>query len=341
MQKRDSAVGKERLTSNASAGFTIVELLVVIVIMGILMGLLLPAVQQVRESARRMTCKNNLRQIAIASHNYAASFGVLPAGMTQQHVGPLVPLLPSLEQANYYQKVSWDGRFVYWWHDPANRPPLNGAPWNPTPVSRPPDLYGYEGKLPVLNCPSGIGVDATSTCLITVTRGVPGVDFTPGLDSDTNLYTGNPGHQVLTRVHYAGVAGDVFFQNGRYRGIFTCNRYVRLTDIKDGTSNTFMFGEVHDGKLDFGGGHVLSSLPCLGIGGLWFTDGLHEGLPDTNPDLFADNNFGSRHQGIIHFALADGSVRALKDPASWNHDRFPILLGMGGTNDGDISPQDW
>jgi type II secretory pathway pseudopilin PulG len=314
---------------------------VVIAIIGMLVSLLLPAVQQVREAARRMTCKNNLRQIALAAHNYADSFGVLPAGMTRQQVGPLVPLLPYLEQNNFYQGVSWDGRFVYWWLDPANRPPLNGAPWNPTPVPRPPTRYGYEGTIPVLNCPSGIGVESTTTCLITVTRGTPGVDFTPGMAADTNLYTGNPGHQVLTRVHYAGVAGDIFFQNGRYRGVFTYNRYLRLTDVRDGTSSTLMFGEAHDGKLDFGGGNVLKSLPCLGIGRLWLSDGLHEGRPDTDPDLFADNNFGSRHQDVIHFALADGSVRSLKAPSSWNRDRLVLLLGLGGTNDGDVSPQDW
>jgi prepilin-type N-terminal cleavage/methylation domain-containing protein/prepilin-type processing-associated H-X9-DG protein len=327
--------------STDRSGFTIIELLVSISIIGVLISILLPAVQQVRESARRMTCTNNLRQIALASHNYADVFGVLPAGMTRQHVGPLVPLLPHLDQANFFDGVSWNGRFVYWWLDPANRPPVAGAPWNPTPVPRPPKRYGYEGGIPVLNCPSGIGNTTTQTCLITITRGTPGVDFTPGLSADVNLYTGNPGHQVLARVHYAGVAGDLFFQNALYRGIFTYNRYVRLTDVRDGTSNTLMFGEVHDAKLDFGGGHVLASLPCLGLGGLWLSEGLHEGRPDTDPDLFGDYNFGSRHQDVINFALADGSVRSLKNPASWNHSDFKLLLGLGGINDGDISAQDW
>jgi prepilin-type N-terminal cleavage/methylation domain-containing protein/prepilin-type processing-associated H-X9-DG protein len=330
----------KQLVSNRS-GFSLIELLVVIAIIGLLIALLLPAVQQVRETARRMTCKNNLRQIALATHNYVDAFGVFPAGMTSQHVGPLVALLPYLEQTAYFQGVSRDGRFVYWWLDPANRPPVVGVPWNPTPVPRPPLRYGYEGTIPVLNCPSGLNAATTGTCLMTVTRGAPGVDFTAGVSSDTNLYTSNPGHQVLTRVHYAAVAGDIFFQNGRYRGIFTYNRNARMADIHDGTSNTFMFGEAHDGLLDFGGGHVLTSLPALGVGGLWLTDGLHEGRPDTDPDLFADHNFGSRHQDLINFALADGSVRSLNNPPSWNRNNFTLLLGLGGMNDGDVSPQDW
>ncbi len=83
-----------------SPGFTIIELLVVIAVIGLLVALLMPAVQQVREAANRMSCKNKLKQIALAAHNYAEAFNVLPAGMTRQHVGPLVPLLPYLDQKN-------------------------------------------------------------------------------------------------------------------------------------------------------------------------------------------------------------------------------------------------
>lgn len=337
---RSVAVPHEN-AAHHSRGFTIIELLVVIAVIGVLVALFLPAVQQVREAANRMSCKNQLKQIALAAHNYAEAFNVLPAGMTRQHVGPLVPLLPYLDQKNFSEGISWDGRFVYWWLDPANRPPLVGVPWNPTAVPRPPTRYGYEGTIPALNCPSGMGPHDTSTCLLTVTRGTPGVDFMAGMASDTNLYTGDPGHQVLLRTHYAGVAGDLFFQNGRYRGIFTYNKYVRVSDIPDGTSHTLMFGEVRGGILDFGGGNVLKSLPCLGLGGLWLSDGLHEGRRDTDPDLFADNNFGSQHQDLIHFAFADGSVRAMTNIGKWNRSSYQQLLGLGGIRDAEVIPEEF
>ncbi len=84
-------------------GFTLIELLVVIAIIAILIALLLPAVQQAREAARRSSCQNNLKQIALAMHNYHDTYSTLPMGMNPQIYGPLVAILPNLDQTNLQQ----------------------------------------------------------------------------------------------------------------------------------------------------------------------------------------------------------------------------------------------
>lgn len=94
------------------SGFTLVELLVVIAIIGVLVSLLLPAVQTAREAARRMQCSNHLRQIGMALHNYESAFKKFPVGSWESNfVGPLIAILPYVEHGNNYQQ--WDFRLSY------------------------------------------------------------------------------------------------------------------------------------------------------------------------------------------------------------------------------------
>lgn len=329
-------------TRNVRRGFTIVELLVVIAVIGILLALLLPAVQLAREAMRRTSCRNNLKNIALAAHNFEDRAGRLPPGMDIRHAGPLVRLLPELEQMNQYLIWSDDENYVYWWLNPQNRPPIQGPPWIEFPFNRPKSyLFGAEARIPILNCPSNpIDTKTAKTQLMTVTRGLAGQEFTNGLPTDWNLYCGAPGNKILGGTHYAGVAGDIYFHSQKYRGIFTYNRPLQLTDIRDGLSNTLMFGEVAGGEVDFGTG-PLSTVPAFSIGGLWLTDGLNEGKDYPDPTEFGSHNFGSSHGDFIHFAFADGSVKPLKYISMYNHDSFHVLLALGGTNDGEVVPTEF
>src|SRR5262245_61162887 len=172
--------GGSMLPSRARKGFTLIELLVVIAIIAILIGLLLPAVQKVREAAARIQCANNLHQLALAAHNYHDANQHFPAGTDRAMVGAIQYLLPYMEQDNLYRNFAFDSKPEprSWWVNPNNNPPEPDvvAPPYPTVVPPPPSprtLYGASGTVKSLICPSAPAPESLATVLLSAPQGAP------------------------------------------------------------------------------------------------------------------------------------------------------------------------
>ncbi len=256
-------------------GFTLIELLVVIAIIAILIALLLPAVQQAREAARRSACKNNLKQIGLALHNYHDAHKIFPFG----HMGLSASgasyrfwtfqsmLLPYLDQASFYNELDFT--------TPSTSLGCFGSVNSTT---------GRGGiVIPVFQCSS---------------------DPNAGKSTDAGSY----GKHVPTS--YLGVSGTT---NTAFNGILFKRSKTRIRDITDGTSSTIAVGErgipldlqygwtICAGGNDSGGNtdNILSTSVGLSPG-------------DSNTSAH-NAHFWSQHVGGAHFLLADGGVRFLSN----------------------------
>jgi prepilin-type N-terminal cleavage/methylation domain-containing protein len=327
------------------SAFTLIELLVVIAIIALLMALLLPAIQKVREAANKMICASNLRQIAIAAHNYHTDFAKLPpaelgtpipnsfrtALVQCQYVSCLAVLLPYLEQDNVFKNLQITGPVGYpmppgYRTQAAN---LGGGPdvdlnsltdywWNGS-VNR---LWA-QTKIKLFYCPSDDLAGATTT-----------VGTTIASDSyNSNVYgyyfaTG-PLADALGRTNYVACCGATGRQTpepddglGIYEGIMVNRGRVTLgqVTVQDGTSNTLLFGEELGGS-GLGSRDFAASWIGVGMQCTWFGLGRGNGDSTRNPDGSPDSfftvgatayNFSSRHAAGVQFAFGDGSVRTVK-----------------------------
>jgi prepilin-type N-terminal cleavage/methylation domain-containing protein len=292
------------LAARPRRGFTLIELLVVIAIIAILIGLLLPAVQKVREAAARMKCSNNMKQVALALHNHHDQFGQLPFGQYNNFYSndaPYIrgcwihPTLPFMEQQALFTNFENSNRVNGW-------ALLAG---------------GKNALVPALVCPSDPASPKTDT-----------------VDGNTVVYPNGTSASEKQGLHTnvvacAGSAGYAI--NGQnLNGIFYVKSKTRLTDITDGTSNTLMLSEIVL-VPDVGTNDLRGRYSNSWYGNSWFSalnppnssvadlvgyqgisttkapSSLQSGRPDANLSA------RSYHSGGVTAALADGSIRFVRD----------------------------
>lgn len=199
---------RHSLENPRRSAFTLVELLVVIAIIGILVGLLLPAVQAAREAARRMQCSNNLKQLALATHNYESAYKRFPMGANSTTFSPQARILPYIEQANLQNMINF------------SLPPYLGS--GPNTYPNPVFVQLFENVVPTFLCPSDPGPTQYTQTINSVTYRFSGINY---------MFSNGSG----TRTNY----------DDRYvtDGIVYVNSKTGFKDIVDGTSNTVMLSE--------------------------------------------------------------------------------------------------
>jgi len=299
-------------------GFTLIELLVVIAIIAVLIALLLPAVQQAREAARRSSCKNNLKQIGLALHNYHDTYRAFPIG-AQERPAALGPdsngntgpgsyemwgwgasILPYMDQAPLYDSLGVGDRTLSEVLSNNNLRPLLQTP------------------LPAFSCPSDPGGP-----LHDKSRG----NLNGGRGRRWTGQGGPGGQFKMSKSNYIGNCGYNDVQrtgNNRQRGVFHRRTNYKMRDITDGSSNTILVGERTSecasgtwagNRNPTGGGWQGADYT---LGRVSIPINIHKSHPNGANAHWGTEGFNSEHVGGCHFVMGDGRVIFLSENIDYN-----------------------
>jgi prepilin-type N-terminal cleavage/methylation domain-containing protein len=280
-------------------GFTLIELLVVIAIIAILIGLLLPAVQKVREAAARMKCSNNLKQIGLGLHNYHDTRGALPkAGDVASQLSWHVYILPYVEQDNLFKQ-------------------FNLGTGNYDSATNKNNPHGLT-KVSVYQCPTS----SVERMLTTAPHNPHNPELVGGQAPYTPHYYGVHGPKGLNPATNANYPADTSGSHGGFSeaGFFQRDNTTvedpgrKLTDATDGTSNSYMVGELSWYNAVTGTryrtwvrGCENTNVVCAGA------KNVVNAINTPSIASFNDIAFGSMHSGGTHFCMGDASVRFVRD----------------------------
>jgi len=284
-------------------GFTLVELLVVIAIIGVLIALLLPAVQQAREAARRMQCSNNLKQIGIALHVYHDTYRCFPASFYAD------PGSTGGQQDSWW---SWGARILPMMEQGARYEQLQVATHslNVAAGTNDPDLF--QTGIDTFRCPSDVGPPVND-------RRDLGDGSSRGIDSPLSNYVGINGSADISL--YAGSPETADHHSEESNGLFCGNTPRSMAHITDGTSNTFAVGErcwemntvvgvrqCNAGTV-YGFRQIVNTSYDRGVA-MTLASGEHgvNSYEENNGNTFCKDAVASLHPGGVQFVYCDGSV---------------------------------
>ena len=323
--------------------FTLVELLVVIAIIGILIAMLLPAVQAVRETARRVQCQNNIRQIALAAMNYESANGKFPPGLLDealgsqtnlngepQELGILVHLLPFIEANNVADLVEPtlspdrfgnDGTGVGFWGD------YNEVGGRNT-------RFASQFKVSSFECPSDqLPAELMYLSLHTRSSSTGPFGFLPDQRLIRRLDINGYGANGIGATNYVGVGGAVgeivTDQTwASFVGVFGNRSETSFKDITDGASNTFLFGEVAGREVAWPERSKFNGSAYAWMGNVVMPINLWSQASSQAEAVFT---FDSNHPSVVNFARADGSVSSVSENA-----KIDTMRALSGRADGEV-----